>query len=41
MAERMIFLGFGKWARADRISHLAPLEGDAQERVAEVLSSAL
>lgn len=28
MAERMIFLGFGKWARADRIYALAPLEGD-------------
>ena len=24
---RMIFLGFGKWARADRIYALEPLEG--------------
>jgi hypothetical protein len=24
----MIFLGFGKWARADRIYALEPLEGD-------------
>ena len=31
MAERsprMVFLGFGKWARADRIYLLEPLEGD-------------
>jgi hypothetical protein len=28
MAERMVFLGFGKWARADRIYALEPLEGD-------------
>jgi hypothetical protein len=31
MAERtprMIFLGFGKWARSDRIYALEPLEGD-------------
>jgi hypothetical protein len=27
-APRMIFLGFGKWARADRIYALEPLEGD-------------
>jgi len=27
MAERMIFLGFGKWARADKIYALEPLEG--------------
>ena len=26
MAERMVFLGFGKWARADRIYALEPLE---------------
>ena len=26
-APRMIFLGFGKWARADRIYALEPLEG--------------
>ena len=26
-AARMIFLGFGKWARADRIYALEPLEG--------------
>lgn len=25
---RMVFLGFGKWARADRIYALEPLEGD-------------
>ena len=25
---RMIFLGFGKWARSDRIYALEPLEGD-------------
>jgi hypothetical protein len=25
MAERMVFLGFGKWARADRIYALEPL----------------
>jgi len=29
-APRMIFLGFGKWARADRIYALEPLEGDAR-----------
>jgi hypothetical protein len=29
MAERMVFLGFGKWARADRIYALEPLgEGE-------------
>src|SRR5438445_6084092 len=28
MAPRMVFLGFGKWARADRIYALEPLEGD-------------
>jgi len=27
-ATRMVFLGFGKWARADRIYALEPLEGD-------------
>jgi hypothetical protein len=27
MAPRMVFLGFGKWARADRIYALEPLEG--------------
>ncbi len=27
MAEKMIFLGFGKWARADRIYALEPVEG--------------
>jgi len=26
MADRMVFLGFGKWARADRIYALEPLE---------------
>ena len=26
--SRMVFLGFGKWARADRIYALEPLEGD-------------
>jgi hypothetical protein len=26
-APRMVFLGFGKWARADRIYALEPLEG--------------
>ena len=26
-ATRMVFLGFGKWARADRIYALEPLEG--------------
>jgi len=26
-ASRMVFLGFGKWARADRIYALEPLEG--------------
>jgi len=26
-APRMVFLGFGKWARADRIYLLEPLEG--------------
>ncbi len=28
MAEQMVFLGFGKWARADRIYALEPLTGD-------------
>ena len=28
MAERMVFLGFGKWARADRIYALEPIVGD-------------
>jgi len=28
MAERMVFLGFGKWVRADRIYALEPIEGD-------------
>ena len=28
MAQRMVFLGFGKWARADRIYALEPLEGE-------------
>ena len=28
MAERMVFLGFGKWARADRIYALEPITGD-------------
>jgi hypothetical protein len=27
-AERMVFLGFGKWARADRIYALEPITGD-------------
>jgi hypothetical protein len=27
MTPRMIFLGFGKWARSDRIYALEPLEG--------------
>ena len=27
-SARMVFLGFGKWARADRIYALEPLEGD-------------
>ena len=27
-SPRMVFLGFGKWARADRIYLLEPLEGD-------------
>jgi hypothetical protein len=27
-SSRMVFLGFGKWARADRIYLLEPLEGD-------------
>jgi hypothetical protein len=27
-APRMVFLGFGKWARADRIYALEPLVGD-------------
>jgi hypothetical protein len=26
--SRMVFLGFGKWARADRIYALEPLEGE-------------
>lgn len=26
--ERMVFLGFGKWARADRIYALEPIVGD-------------
>jgi hypothetical protein len=29
-ATRMVFLGFGKWARADRIYALEPLVGDAR-----------
>ena len=28
MAEKMVFLGFGKWARADRIYALEPLASD-------------
>jgi hypothetical protein len=28
VAERMVFLGFGKWARADRIYALEPITGD-------------
>jgi hypothetical protein len=27
-AQRMVFLGFGKWARADRIYALEPIRGD-------------
>ena len=27
MAEQMVFLGFGKWARADRIYALEPITG--------------
>jgi hypothetical protein len=27
-SPRMVFLGFGKWGRADRIYALEPLEGD-------------
>jgi hypothetical protein len=27
-AARMVFLGFGKWARADRIYALEPITGD-------------
>ena len=27
LRRRMVFLGFGKWARADRIYALEPLEG--------------
>jgi hypothetical protein len=27
-SPRMVFLGFGKWARADRIYALEPLEGE-------------
>ena len=27
-SPRMVFLGFGKWARADRIYALEPIEGD-------------
>src|SRR5947208_5371986 len=27
-ATRMVFLGFGKWARADRIYALEPITGD-------------
>jgi len=27
-ANRMVFLGFGKWARADRIYALEPITGD-------------
>ena len=26
--QRMVFLGFGKWARSDKIYALEPLEGD-------------
>src|SRR5437667_175068 len=29
-ASRMVFLGFGKWARADRIYALEPITGDAR-----------
>jgi hypothetical protein len=28
VADRMVFLGFGKWARADRIYALEPITGD-------------
>jgi hypothetical protein len=28
VAEQMVFLGFGKWARADRIYALEPITGD-------------
>ena len=28
VAARMVFLGFGKWARADRIYALEPITGD-------------
>jgi len=28
MAEQMVFLGFGKWVRADRIYALEPITGD-------------
>jgi sirohydrochlorin ferrochelatase len=28
VSERMVFLGFGKWARADRIYALEPITGD-------------
>ena len=28
--SRMVFLGFGKWARADRIYALEPITGDAR-----------
>ncbi len=28
MTEQMVFLGFGKWARADRIYALEPITGD-------------
>jgi hypothetical protein len=28
VAERMVFLGFGKWARADKIYALEPITGD-------------
>jgi hypothetical protein len=28
MTDRMVFLGFGKWARADRIYALEPITGD-------------
>ena len=28
MAERMVFLGFGKWARADKIYALEPITGE-------------
>jgi hypothetical protein len=29
-SPRMVFLGFGKWARADRIYALEPIVGDAR-----------